>query len=99
VSRGPGRLQRRVLAALARSPGDRLPRSALYRGCPDADPSNLRRALRGLRRMGRVSERYDPEAIDPFTDKRGVRWVILFRPRPVPNEVLAVILALPVVER
>jgi hypothetical protein len=59
MSRGPGRLQRRILAEVAAEHEDGLPSSVLRHRLPDADPANVRRAIRGLVRMGRIRTEYD----------------------------------------
>ena len=94
MSRGPGRLQRRILAALEADPDHRLPRSALRQLFPDADRANLRRAIRSLVRMARVYEHAEDDTIDPCTDEWGVRWVVLVRPMPVSAEELNELLRL-----
>jgi DNA-binding IclR family transcriptional regulator len=63
VSRGAGALQRRILAALAALPEGEIDRGLSLSGIgarlgPGVDPSNLRRALKGLVVQGRV-ERAD----------------------------------------
>ena len=77
MSRGPGDLQRRILAALECHPERKLSRGELRLLFPDADPANLRRALRSLIRMGYVHERTEDLELDPATDEWGPRWVFL----------------------
>ena len=58
MSRGNGRLQRRILALLEQSPERKGDREALDRVLVDGegfDPSNVRRAILGLARTHRVS--------------------------------------------
>jgi hypothetical protein len=57
MSRGPGRVQRKILELLETQPDRRISRrgiDAVLVGEDGHDPSNVRRALRGLRRMRRV---------------------------------------------
>ncbi len=94
MSRGPGKLQRRIIAALEAHPEHRLPRSSLRRRFPEVDRANLRRAIRSLVRMGRVYEHVEDDVIDPYTEEWGVRWVVLVRPEPLSAEDLDEILRL-----
>ena len=94
MSRGPGKQQRRIIAALEAHPEHRLPRSALRRRFPEVDRANLRRAIRSLVRMGRVYEYAEEDVIDPYTDEWGIRWVVLARPEPVSDEDLDELLQL-----
>ncbi len=58
MSRGPGKLQRRILQRLHRAPDGRMSRRALeerFAGHGRYTSSNLRRALVSLERMGYVS--------------------------------------------
>ena len=86
MSRGPGRLQRRILTALEAHPEHRLSRGELRRLFPDTDRSNLRRALRSLARMGHAYERTKELELDPVTGEWGPRWVFLVRPEPMSTE-------------
>jgi len=65
MSRGPGKLQRRIIAALEAHPEHRLPRSALRQRFPDVDHANHRRAIRSLARVGRVYEHAEDVVISP----------------------------------
>jgi len=87
MSRGPGRLQRRILVTLEGHPEHKLSRRGEIRLLlPDADPANLRRALRSLARMGHTCERTAPLELDPATEEWGSRWVFLVRPGPVSSD-------------
>ena len=80
MSRGPGSLRRRILTVLEAHPENKLSRGELRLLFPDADPTNLRRALRSLTRMGHTYEHTAPLKLDPATDEWGPRWVFLGRP-------------------
>lgn len=86
MSRGPGSLQRRILAALEAHPHHKLSRGEIRLLFPEADPANLRRALRSLARMGQTSERSEPLELDPATDEWAPRWVCLVRSEPISPE-------------
>ena len=76
MSRGNGRLQRRILALLEQSPGRRGDREALDRVLVDGegfDASNVRRAILGLARKHRVS----------FADRRHKKDSVLALPSEV----------------
>src|ERR671920_175256 len=76
MSRGSGRLQRRILALLEQSPERKGDREALDRVLVDGegfDPSNVRRAILGLARKHRVS----------FTDRRHKKDSVISLPREV----------------
>lgn len=76
LSRGSGRLQRRVLELLEAAPDRRLNREQLDRVLVDAegfDPSNTLRAIRGLARERRAG----------FTDQRHKKDSIVCLPRKV----------------
>ena len=76
MSRGSGRLQRRILALLEQSPERKGDREALDRVLVDGegfDPSNVRRAILGLARKHRVS----------FTDRRQKKDSVVSLPREV----------------
>ncbi len=74
MSRGAGALQRRILAALAALPERELDRGLSPSGIRvrlgPVDPSNLRRALKGLVAQGRVER----------ADENGL-WRLPFWPR------------------
>ena len=76
MSRGSGRLQRRILALLEQSPERKGDREALDRVLVDGegfDPSNVRRAILGLARKHRVG----------FTDRRHKKDSVVSLPREV----------------
>lgn len=76
MSRGNGRLQRRVLELLRAAPDCRLNRAQLDRVLVEAegfDPSNVLRALKGLARKRRVG----------FTDRRRKEDSVVTLPRRV----------------
>ncbi len=57
MSRGIGRVQRKVIHELQRAPGALLPRSELKQRLPhEAEQRSLHRALRGLLKRGLVHE-------------------------------------------
>ncbi len=56
MSRGPGALQRRILREIENAPEERLMLGEIRGRLGDADPSNLRRAITSLKRMGELSE-------------------------------------------
>jgi hypothetical protein len=86
MSRGPGSLQRRILAVLQTHAELKLSRGEIRVLFPDADPANLRRALRSLAGMGLSYERTEPPELDPATDEWAPRWVFLVRSQPVSSE-------------
>ena len=76
MSRGSGRLQRRILALLEQSPERKGDREALDRVLVDGegfDPSNVRRAILGLARKHRVS----------FADRRQKKYSVVALPSEV----------------
>lgn len=76
MSRGNGRLQRRILALLEQSPGRKGDREALDRILVDVegfDPSNVLRAIKGLARKHRVG----------FTDRRHKKDSVVALPSEV----------------
>lgn len=76
MSRGSGRLQRRILELLEQSPERKGNREELERVLVDAegyDPSNVLRALKGLARRHRVS----------FQDRRHKKESVVALPRKV----------------
>jgi hypothetical protein len=69
MSRGPGRLQRRVLERLHKVPEGRMSRRALEERFVDhgrSTASNLRRALVSLERMGYVSLQEGPNLDESY---------------------------------
>lgn len=76
LSRGSGRLQRRVLELLAAAPDRRLDREQLEHVLVETegfDPSNTLRAIKGLARKRRVG----------FADRRHKKDSVVTLPRPV----------------
>jgi hypothetical protein len=65
MSRGPGKLQQCILAALEAHPEHRLPRSELRQRFPDVNHANHRRVIRSLARVGRVYEHAENVLIGP----------------------------------
>jgi hypothetical protein len=89
MSRGPGRLQRRVLDLLHKAPEGRMSRRALeecFVGHGRYTASNLRRALVSLERMGYVSLQEGPNLDQSY--------VALLPPvEPLSDEVVSQLLA------